>query len=597
MFKSIRWRFILIYFLLVFLAMSIVGLFIITQLEQIQLDMSSKNMETRITSILATSSPMQKDNWEDNIEEIQSSINEGIQIGYNENVYIVLNDEKKTVIAGSVVGTIGQSAYNLNMINNYILTKSSDGNTEEIVPPQQYENSTNVMKHMSYPVKENGKIKGFIYLITNIEYIYETVDHSRDIMTQATIIALSITVVLGLILSRSITGPIKDLTVKAKQMSQGNFDQKVEVKSNDEIGQLGKMFNYLIDELKKSMSNLHQEKSKMETTFKYMADGVLTVDIKGNIIHANPVASEIISLKSNDENYDSVISKIKSNLSLLDIKTKNYHGTDLLERNGETYKIDYAPFKDNQNEIGGVILVFKNVTEQYRIDKMQKEFVANVSHELKTPITTIKSYAETLIDGAISEPTIAIEFLNTINSESDRMSRLVSDLLKLSRMDYEQTKWTKEELNVSKMIKDICMKLHIQAKNKDIKMHIEQISEDMNILFDKDGFEQIILNIAGNAVKYTPEHGNIWISAIKENKNVVISIKDDGIGIPKEDQARIFDRFYRVDKARTRQMGGTGLGLSIAKQIAEAHDSNIIVNSEIEKGTEIKIMIPGFETV
>jgi len=251
-------------------------------------------------------------------------------------------------------------------------------------------------------------------------------------------------------------------------------------------------------------------------------------------------------------------------------------------------KIDYAPFKDNQNEIGGVILVFKNVTEQYRIDKMQKEFVANVSHELKTPITTIKSYAETLIDGALSEPSIAIEFLNTINSESDRMSRLVSDLLKLSRMDYEQTKWNKEELNVDKMIKDICMKLHIQAKNKDIKMHIEQISEDMNILFDKDGFEQIILNIAGNAVKYTPEHGNIWISAIKENKNVVISIKDDGIGIPKEDQARIFDRFYRVDKARTRQMGGTGLGLSIAKQIAEAHDSTIIVNSEIEKVRKLK---------
>lgn len=597
MFKSIRWRFILIYFLLVFLAMSIVGLFIITQLEQIQLDMSSKNMQTRITSILSLSNPLQKDNWEDNIEEIQSSINEGIQIGYNENVCIILNDEKKTVIAGSVVGTIGQSAFNLNIINNYILTKSFDGNPEEIVPPQQYENPTNVMKHMSYPVKENGNIKGYIYLITNIEYIYETVDQSKNIMTQATLVALSITVLLGLILSNSITGPIKDLTVKAKQMSQGNFDQKVDVKSNDEIGQLGKMFNYLIDELKKSMSNLHQEKSKMETTFKYMADGVLTVDIKGNIIHANPVASEIISLKSDDENYDTVMSKIKNNLSLIDIKTKNYHGTDILERKGETYKIDYAPFKDNQNEIGGVILVFKNVTEQYRIDKMQKEFVANVSHELKTPITTIKSYAETLIDGALSEPTIAIEFLNTINSESDRMSRLVSDLLKLSRMDYEQTKWASEELNVNKMIKDICMKLHIQAKNKDIKMHIAQISENMNIWFDKDGFEQIILNIAGNAVKYTPKHGNIWISAIKESKNVVISIKDDGIGIPKDDQARIFDRFYRVDKARTRQMGGTGLGLSIAKQIAEAHDSTIIVNSEIEKGTEIKIIIPGFETV
>lgn len=597
MFKSIRWRFVLIYFLLVFLAMSIVGLFIITQLEQIQLNMSSKNMETSITSILASATPLQMENWEENIEEIQNSITNSIQIGYNENVYIILNDEKKTVIAGSVVGTIGQSAYNLNMINNYILTKSMDGNTEEIVPAQQYEESTNVNKHMSYPVKENGKLKGFIYLTNNIEYIYETVDQSKNIMTKATVVVLLITVVLGLILSRSITGPIKDLTVKAKQMSQGDFDQKVDVKSNDEIGQLGKMFNYLIDELKKSMSNLHQEKSKMETTLKYMADGVLTVDIKGNIIHANPVAREIITLKSDDEKYDTVISKIKSNMLLLDIEMKNFHGTDVLERNGETYKIDYAPFKDNQNEIGGVILVFKNITEQYRIDKMQKEFVANVSHELKTPITTIKSYAETLIDGALSEPSIAIEFLNTINSESDRMSRLVSDLLKLSRMDYEQTKWSKEELNASKMIKDICMKLHIQAKNKDIKMNIEQIPEDMNILFDRDGFEQIMLNIAGNAVKYTPKHGNIWISATKENKNIVISIKDDGIGIPKEDQARIFDRFYRVDKARTRQMGGTGLGLSIAKQIAEAHDSTITVNSEIQKGTEIKIIIPGLEIV
>lgn len=594
MFKSIRWRFVLIYFLLVFLAMSIVGLFIISQLEKIQLNMSSKNMDASIRFILATSTPLQEDNWGDHIEEIQNSINNGIQIGYNENVYIILNDEKKTVIAGSAEDAIGQSAYNLNMINNYILTKSIEGNPEEIIPPGQEDDSINIIKHMSFPVNENGNIKGFIYLTNNIGYIYETVDQSKKIMTQATIIALSLTVILGLILSATITGPIKDLTVKAKKMSQGDFDQKVDVKSNDEIGQLGKMFNFLIVELKKSISNLHQEKSKMETTFKYMADGVLTVDIDGNIIHANPVSREIISLEKEEEKYDVVISKIKNDMSLQDIANNNFHGTDTLERNGETYKIDYAPFMDNQNEIGGVILVFKNVTEQYKIEKMQKEFVANVSHELKTPITTIKSYAETLIDGAIEETSIAKEFLSVINSESDRMSRLVSDLLKLSRMDYEQTNWTKEKLNVNEMVKDVCMKLRILAKNKNIKMHIEQIPEEFNILFDRDGFEQIMLNIAGNAVKYTPKQGNIWISAIKKNEDVVISIKDDGIGIPKEDQSRIFDRFYRVDKARTREMGGTGLGLSIAKQIAEAHDSTIIVNSEIKKGTEIKIIIPGF---
>ncbi len=597
MFKSIRWRFVLIYFLLVFLAMSIVGLFIISQLEKIQLNMSSKNMDASIRFILATSTPLQEDNWEEHIEEIQNSVNDSIQIGYNESVYIILNDEKKTVIAGSVEDVIGQSAYSLNMINNYILTKSIDGSPEEIIPPEQYEESDNVSKHMSFPVNENGKIKGFIYLTNNIEYIYETVDQSKKIMTQATIIALSLTVILGLILSTSITGPIKDLTVKAKQMSQGDFDQKVDVKSNDEIGQLGKMFNFLIVELKRSMSNLHQEKSKMETTFKYMADGVLTVDVNGNIIHANPVAREIISLEKEEENYDTVISKIQGNMLLSDIESKNYHGTDILQRDGETYKIDYAPFMNNQNEIGGVILVFKNVTEQYKIEKMQKEFVANVSHELKTPITTIKSYTETLIDGAIDEPSIAKEFLGVINSESDRMSRLVSDLLKLSRMDYEQTNWTKEKLNVNEMVMDVCRKLRIVAKNKNIKMHIESISENLNILFDRDGFEQIMLNIAGNAVKYTPTNGNVWISAFEDNQNVVISIKDDGIGIPKGDQMRIFDRFYRVDKARTRKMGGTGLGLSIAKQIAEAHDSTIIVNSEVQNGTEIKIIIPGLEII
>ena len=444
---------------------------------------------------------------------------------------------------------------------------------------------------MSFPVQTDGDIRGYIYLINNIDYIYDTVNESMLIMTQATIIALTLTIFLGLILSTSITGPIKELTVKAKQMSLGDFDQKVNVKSDDEIGQLGNMFNYLIDQLKRSMSNLQQEKSKMETTFTYMADGVLAVDSSGSIIHANPVAQNILSLKNADETFDDAIVRLKDNMSMDYIKSKGYRGTDLAEKNGETYDIDYAPFMNNRNEIGGVILVFKNITEQHRIDKLQKEFVANVSHELKTPITTIKSYTETLLDGALEEKNVSEEFLNVINSESDRMSRLVSDLLRLSRMDYEQTKWHKEKINLCEMVNLIVKKLQIQIKNKNISMHMN-VPEELNIMFDKDGFEQIILNIAGNAVKYTPDNGNVWIDAKRINNNTVISIKDDGQGIPKQDQARIFERFYRVDKARARGLGGTGLGLSIAKQIAEAQNCTITVNSEIDKGTEMIITIP-----
>jgi len=284
--------------------------------------------------------------------------------------------------------------------------------------------------------------------------------------------------------------------------------------------------------------------------------------------------------------------KIKDNMVLTNLKSKNYHGTEILEQDRETYYVDYAPFMNNKNEVGGVIIVFKNVTEQYKIDKLQKEFVANVSHELKTPITTIKSYAETLLDGALEEKQIAEDFLNVINSESDRMSRLVSDLLRLSRMDYDQTKWKKEKLNVSEMINQAAKKLSIQARNKNIDMHVNMDAEDMYVFFDKDGFEQIILNIAGNAIKYTHSGGNVWINAHIENKSIAIGIRDDGIGIPKEDEARVFERFYRVDKARTREMGGTGLGLSIAKQIAEAHNSTLTLNSELNKGTEIVITIP-----
>ncbi len=598
MFKSIRWRFILIYFLLVFLAMSIVGIYIVNQLEDIQLEMNRKNTEKRIQSILTSSDALKMENWSENIEKIQENI-KSIQIGYNENLYVILNDEQKTIIAGSAEDIIGKSAFSTTLINNYILTKSLDGSTQHIAPPDdiQSEDSENprLLYHMSYPVKTDGSIKGFIYISNNIEYIYDTVNESMEIMTQATLIALAITIFLGLILSSSITGPIKELTLKAKQMSEGDFDQKVSVKSNDEIGQLGSMFNFLIDELKRSMSNLQQEKSKMETTFKYMADGVLTVDINGNIVHANPVAKSLLSLTNDEEKYDDVVKKIKESMLLTNLKSKGYHGTEILEQDGETYNVDYAPFMNNQNEIGGVIIVFKNITEQYKIDKLQREFVANVSHELKTPITTIKSYTETLLDGAMEEKQIAEDFLNVINSESDRMSRLVSDLLRLSRMDYEQTKWKKEKLNLSESINQTAKKLIIQARNKNVTMHVSQIPNDMNIYFDRDGFEQILLNIAGNAVKYTPENGNVWINAYRNNNSIKISIKDDGIGIPKEDQARVFERFYRVDKARSRELGGTGLGLSIAKQIAEAHNCKLTINSELNKGTEITITIPEFK--
>ena len=237
MFKSIRWRFVLIYFLLVFLAMSIVGIYIVNQLEDIQLEMNRINMEKRIRSIIYSSEVLNNKEWDESIEEIQNSIS-SVQVGYNENIYVILNDVNRTIIAGSVEEAIGVSAFNSNKINNYILTNSMNG-PAHIQPMDQFDDLESKYYHMSFPVQPDGHIKGYIYLVNNIDYIYDTVNESKQIMTQATIIALTLTIFLGLILSTSITGPVKELTVKAKQMSLGDFDQKVNVKSDDEIGQLG----------------------------------------------------------------------------------------------------------------------------------------------------------------------------------------------------------------------------------------------------------------------------------------------------------------------------------------------------------------------
>ena len=579
MFKSIRWRFIAIYFLLILIAMTIVGFIIIGQLQNIQLDMNNKNLRVRVSSIYESSTAMQQNDWIAYETDIRSNVDNIIQLGYGENVYIIANDEEKTIIASSIKDMEDKSAYAVERISSGILTGAMEGVTADavVIPTDNSQ-----ISHICYPVKnEDDEVKGFIYLTNDISQLYVTLNESRNIFTQATAISLVLTVLLGLLLSQSITGPIKALTAKVEDMSKGDFDNKVVVKSDDEIGQLGKTFNYLIDELNLNMSKLTQEKSKLETTFSNMRDGILTVDKKGNIIQINPVAKKILSVRKKDTIYDQIMSRKTHDLYLDIIEKTGFLGSYILEDKNATYQVDYAPFKDGQGQIGGVILVFKNITEKYKTDRLQQEFVANVSHELKTPITTVKSYSETLLEGALEDRETAIEFLTVVKNESDRMSRLVSDLLKLSRMDYEQTEWNKEKLSINEVVKDVYSKLNIQAKAKNIKMSCTYDERNSYVMFDRDGLEQVLINIIGNAVKYTPNNGSISISISSVTSNVVISVADTGVGIPKEELPRVFERFYRVDKARSREMGGTGLGLSIAQQIAKAHDSVIEVESDL----------------
>ncbi|WP_130805405.1 sensor histidine kinase [Senegalia massiliensis] len=596
MFRSIKSKFIIIYFLLVFIAMVIAGIFIVTVFERNQLNEADKSIRAQAQSILNFSPTIKEANWDELGEQEKSELLTKAPIYSTDNrVYIIDNTKVAPEIISSNIGQeerlIGENAYNIPQISPKLIVEASKGKEELRT------NEDMTLKSFAYPIiTEEDKVEGIIYIIYDLSHINKTISDTKTIFIESTLLALAITVVLGFMIASSITEPIKDVTIKAQKMAEGDFKQYVEVRSGDEIGQLASMFNLLTEKLDNTISEIFREKSKMEAIFNYMADGVIAVDITGKIAHANPIAKNILNISEKDiedKSYDEVIMPINKYMTLKNIiQSKSLKGKQLIETKDSTYMARFAPYLSQSSEFSGIIIVFQDMTEQYKLDNLRREFVANVSHELKTPITTIKSYTETILDGAIEDKELSIQFLNVVNDECDRMSRIVSDLLQLSNFDNKEVEWEKEYISLEKLVNTIVMKLELTIKEKQQKVNI-YIKKHLNDIYaDKDAIEQVIINILSNSIKYTPDNGiiNIILNS-KDNSNEII-IEDNGMGIPKEDINRIFDRFYRVDKARSRDLGGTGLGLSIAKRIVESHNGQINIESEYEKGTKVIITLP-----
>jgi two-component system sensor histidine kinase VicK len=574
--------------------MAIVGIFIVGRLEDQQIKTVTNNMEQHIKTIIEVGSDyISADNWLENREQIQKTINE-VPVGGDETLYVIFDEDIPTIIASSsnqYESILGENALSYNSVDPILVLEAFEG--EAAVNTLGEINEETINRHLAYPVFSGlGKVKGVFYMTSDLKDIYTTVNESKIILTNATLLALVITIFLGFFIASSITEPIRDVTKKAEEMSMGNFNQFVEVKSNDEIGQLAGMFNHLTLKLNDTLRDMDLERSKLDTIFSYMAEGVIAIDKNGKLIHANPIAMNILNFNEED-----ISTNIPLDLKSVNLRQLNYdeidtlEGDEVAEINSEVYKIKYAPFKNDLGHIGGIIVVFQDITVEHKLDIMRKEFVANVSHELKTPITTIKSYAETLLERDLDEST-SQKFLTVIDNECDRMARLVKDLLQLSNLDYKKTNWKRAEISLGDTLKDIISKLDLLFKEKDQKV-ILNIQENMeNIVVDKDGIEQVILNIISNAIKYTDKHGEIEIQSYQNEDNLIIKISDNGIGIPDEDQERIFERFYRVEKGRSRELGGTGLGLAIAKEIIEAHDGQIILKSESGQGTTVELHLP-----
>ena len=347
------------------------------------------------------------------------------------------------------------------------------------------------------------------------------------------------------------------------------------------------------EQAQESENEATRQKKQLETILLHMTDGIIAFDMNGNIIHINHAAKTF--LKLNDENnFSEIFEKFDVDINLekiiyLENWTSSEKKITVAER---SINLFFAPFKNENDRPGGVIVVIQDITEHVRLDSMRKRFVADVSHELKTPITSIMGYADTLLETEDLDSETNKKFLQRISSEAERMSRLVSDLLTLSKYDTSKVKIEKTEFDLGELVKYNFEVLDIEMKKKNQVGECFVTSNVPPIVADKNGIERVILNVLTNAIKYTPEGGSIKVYVGFVYNDAYIKIIDTGIGIPKEDLDKIFERFYRVDKARTREMGGTGLGLSIAKEILDQNDSMIDIKSEVGKGTEVVIRIP-----
>jgi two-component system sensor histidine kinase VicK len=496
----------------------------------------------------------------------------------------ILNKDGETV-ASSL--TKDSESY-LSFTNSAVISALS-GEDSFISGKREADRSGQVKEWLSYAksVKDDdGKVEYVIYVQMDGESIKQSRNQVTNTIMIAVLLAIVLAAVVGVLFANTITGPIIVLTKKANQLAKGKLEQHATVKSNDEIGQLTRSFNTMARELRKNVTEVENQRDKLEIVLHNMTDGVLAFDENGILIHANKICYDMLEMDNVVVSLDWLLEK----LSLDRSRIKG--GRELVvSEDGRYISVTLVPYSSG-NKVSGVIVVLHDITRHRQLDDMRKEFVANVSHEIGTPLTTIKGYAELLLDGAIDDKEVAMDFLKEIDVAADRMKLLRDDLLDLSRFDTKVNKFDFEKTNLIDLISGCVRQNVVVASQKNQTITFKPTEKPMYIMADAARINQAITNIISNAVKYSPEKATIRIRVKETEKHYYVSIADNGIGMPKEALDRIFDRFYRVDKARSRQMGGNGLGLAIVKEIMDAHHGTVKVQSEEGKGTVMTLVFP-----
>ncbi|MBP2242657.1 two-component system sensor histidine kinase VicK [Cytobacillus eiseniae] len=597
-FRSIHLKFVIIYVLLILIAMQIIGVYFVRQLEFTLKDNFKTTIQDRINLLGYY--------LEEQLMKERLSDEEGPTL--EEDVYKLLKDfyspdiTEVRVIEGDTLKIIGTSDQDNQGVVSQRTTETlirMSIATAQQASENRIDEAGNRIWVLVTPITHNGEVEGAIYLVAKIENVFQQMRQINNIFISGTAIALAITAVLGVLLAQTITRPMSDMRRHALAMTKGNFSRKVKVYGYDEIGQLAMTFNNLTKKLQEAQATTEGERRKLSSVLSYMTDGVIATDRKGRVILINEPAAEMLNVSR-----ETVLTL--PIVSLLGLE-EDYTFDELLAEQ-DSVILDYsqpsqtlilrANFSVIQKETGfvnGLITVLHDITEQEKIETERREFVANVSHELRTPLTTMRSYLEALAEGAWQDQDIAPKFLDVTQTETERMIRLVNDLLQLSKMDSKDYRLKKEWVDFISFFHRIIDRFEI-TKHQNVTFDRKLPAHTAFVEMDGDKLTQVLDNIISNALKYSPEGGKVTFRMEENMDLIIISISDQGVGIPKENIEKVFDRFYRVDKARTRKLGGTGLGLAIAKEMVEAHGGEIWATSKEGKGTTISFSLPYVRT-
>ncbi len=391
---------------------------------------------------------------------------------------------------------------------------------------------------------------------------------------------------------------LEEFIYVSKKISNKEFNSRLNISAKGELGQLAKNFNEMIEIMDSTIAEVEYSHLQMKSILKSISHGILAIDADGNIMLINEEAKRIlkcdVSQKVEDKNINLVIKEKDLLKEIILFKgSKQSKRMQLTTSEDIVYKINLDPIylQDFDNIIIGSIINIEDITQKVKLENMRSDFVANVSHELKTPLTSISGFVETLKLNENIDVDTRNRFLGIIESESDRLKRLIDDILLLSFIE-NNDKMSLDKVSIYEVFKEVYEMTSYMAKSKNINLDYEFNNNEIITLSNRDYIKQVFLNLVDNAIKYTPENRSIKVEVKKENDIITIKVIDEGLGIPKDDVDRIFERFYRVDKARSRDVGGTGLGLAITKHIVKSLGGSITVNSELNKGSEFIVTIP-----